>query len=229
MADNLFSSAASHERKSWGLKLFANLLVDIQKQAIPAIFSPNLMRTLINQSRKEDRFLHAAALNTLKAVQFRVQQEPSTALPMFVSLTARNGTIEFDKLTKTKTLEQILLSADDEALRKIVRHLASLILRPESQDQSSADSRRQTIADLLLAIVKGYVNYDALLGSSDEESNWLQKTLELLVENAYFIPSRMAKTSKVPLPPLSDSSRKMFQERLSSCLTRLMGAGTKHG
>jgi hypothetical protein len=40
---------------------------------------------------------------------------------------------------------------------------------------------------------------------------------------AYFVPSKSAKTSKVPLPPISDRTRRMFQERLSSCLTKLLG------
>jgi DNA polymerase phi len=224
---NLFASSASHERKSWGFKLFATLIADISKRAIPALFSPNLMRTLINQSRKEDRFLHAAALAALKSIQTRVTQKPSSAPSIFVSLTSKNGTVDLDRLTKTKTLEQILQVADDDALKKIVRHLSSMILRPECQDQATADSRRQAIADMLLSTVRSYTRYDQLSSTSDGDDNWLQKTLELMVENAYFVPSQSAKTSKVPLPPISDSSRKIFQERLSSCLTRLLGVKTE--
>ncbi|KAF2711450.1 hypothetical protein K504DRAFT_465207 [Pleomassaria siparia CBS 279.74] len=219
---NLFASSASHERKSWGFKLFASLIAEIPKRAITALFSPNLMRTLINQSRKEDRYLHAASLAALKALQIRVQQKPSSAPTIFVALTSKNGTIDLDRLTKTKTLDQILLSADDEALKKIVRHLGSLILRPETQDQTTADSRRQTISDMLLTVVRNYTRYDNLSTVLDGRDTWLHKILELMVENAYFIPSRTAKTSKMPLPSLSDSSRKVFQERLSSCLTRLI-------
>jgi DNA polymerase phi len=224
---NLFASSASHERKSWGFKLFATLIVDISKRAIPALFSPNLMRTLINQSRKEDRFLHAAALAALKSIQTRVTQKPSSAPSIFVSLTTKNGTVDLDRLTRTKTLEQILQVADDDALKKIVRHLSSMILRPECQDQTTADSRRQAIADMLLSTVRSYTRYDQLSATAGGDDNWLQKTLELMVENAYFVPSQSAKTSKVPLPPISDSSRKTFQERLSSCLTRLLGVKTE--
>jgi len=185
------------------------------------------MRTLINQSRKDDRFLHAAALAALRAIQARVQQKPNSAPPIFISLTTKNGTVDLDRLTKTKTLEQVLLAADDEALRKIIRHLNSLILRPECQDQATADSRRQVIADMLLSTVKSYTRYEQLSSTSSEDVNWLRKTLELMVENAYYVPNQSAKTSKVPLPPISDSSRRVFQERLSSCLTRLLGVKTE--
>ncbi|KAF1848401.1 uncharacterized protein K460DRAFT_334436 [Cucurbitaria berberidis CBS 394.84] len=220
---NLFSSTSSHERKAWGFKLLSSMITQVPKWAVPALFSPNLMRTIINQSKKEDRFLHTAALASLKAVQARVQLESSSASLIFVALTTRYGSIEFDRTTKTKTLEHVLLSADDESLRKIVRHLNSLVLRPESEDQTVADSRRQIIADMLLNTVRSYKRYDELVEHVTEKDNWLRRILEVLVEYAYFVPSQDAKTSKVPLPPISERSRTMFQERLSSCLTKLLG------
>jgi DNA polymerase phi len=199
------------------------MIVHVPEAALPALFSPNLMRTLINQSKKEDRFLHSAALAALQSVQSKVQHEPISALPVFVALTSKNGSIDFDKITKTKTLEQILLSADDDALKKMVRHLNSMILRPESEEQVVADSRRQVIADLLLNTVKHYRRYEEVSDDFVEQDGWLRKTLEVFVDYAYFVPSQNAKTSKVPLPPLGERSRQMFQERLSSCLTKLLG------
>lgn len=198
------------------------MIFHVSNDTLPALFSPNLMRTLINQSKKEDRFLHSAALAALSSVQAKVEQDPVSALPIFVSLTSSNGSIDFDKITKTKTLEQILLSADDDVLKKIVRHLNSLILRPESDEQATADSRRTIVADLLLNTIKHYKHYEKLPEDIAEQDSWLRKTMETFVEYTYFISSKSAKTSKVPLPPLSDRSRQIFQERLSSCLTKLL-------
>ena len=181
------------------------------------------MRTIINQSKKDDRFLHTAALAALRSVQSRVEQDSSSALAVAVALTSKHGSVEFDKFTKTKTLEQVLLAADDSALKKIVRHLKSVILRPETEEQSIADTRRQTVADLLISTVKQFKRYEELSENVFEGDNWLRGILELLVEYAYFTPSKDVKTSKVPLPAISEASRTMFQERLSSCLTRLLG------
>lgn len=219
---NLFASTASHERKAWGFKLLSTMITHIPEWAISALFSPNLMRTLINQTKKDDRFLHSAAVAALGAVQSRVQHDQSSALPVFVALTSKYGSIDFDRVTKTKTLEQILLSADDESLRKSVRHLNSLVLRPETEDQGIADSRRQVIADLLLNTVRHYKRYDDLDVDVAEKDSWLRRILELFIEFAYFIPSKSVKTSKVPLPPIGERSKVMFQERLSSCLTKLL-------
>lgn len=180
------------------------------------------MRTVINQSKKDDRFLHTAALAALRSVQLRVEQDSSSALPVVIALTTNHGNADFDRTTRTKTLEQVLLSADDSSLKKIVRHLKSVILRPETEEQSVADSRRQIIADLLIGTVKQFKRYDDLSDDVFEGDHWLRSILDLLVEYAYFIPSKDVKTSKVPLPPISEASRAMFQERLSSCLTRLL-------
>jgi DNA polymerase phi len=220
---NLFASTSSHERKAWGFKLLSSMIGHVSEAELSALFSPNLMRTLINQSKKEDRFLHSAALAALHSIQAKVQQETSSALPAFVALTSKNGSIDFDKITKTKTLENILLSTDNNTLKKIVRHLNTLILRPETEEQTVADSRRQIIADLLLNLVKHYRHYDEISNDLSEQEGWLHKTLEIFVEYAYFVPSPSTKTSKVPLPSLSTQSRQMFQERLSSCLTKLLG------
>lgn len=219
---NLFASTSSHERKAWGFKLLSSMTMHVSESSLSALFSPNLMRTLINQSKKEDRFLHSAALAALSSIQAKIQQEPKSALPVFVALTSKNGSIDFDKITKTKTLEQILSAASDDVLKKIVRHLNSLVLRPETEEQTVADSRRQIIADLLLNMVKHYKRYEEVLDDLAEKDGWLYKTLEIFVEYAYFVPSQSTKTSKMPLPPLGDRSRQVFQERLSSCLTKLL-------
>lgn len=219
--NNLFSSTSSHERKAWGFKLLSSMIKQVPDWAVSALLSPNLTRTLINQSKNQARFLHIAALAALKAVQTRAQQDSNSALPIFIALSTKDASVESDRYTITNALEQILLSTDDSSLRKIVRHLNSLILRPGSEDQTVADSRRQVVADLLLNTVKHYRRYAELDEDVIEKDNWLRKALEILVEYAYFVSSTSAKTSKVPLPPISERSRTMFQERLSSCLAKL--------
>ncbi|KAF2478113.1 uncharacterized protein BDR25DRAFT_207690 [Lindgomyces ingoldianus] len=226
---NLLSSTASHERKSWAFKLFAKLITSAPTWAIPSLFSPNMMRSLVNQSKKGERFLHAAALASLKAIQFRVEREPSSAAPIFLALTSKNGNLDFDKITRTKTLEQIMLSADDPTLATIVRQLESLVLRPGTQDQVTADLRRRYIADMLLNVVRGYRHYNNTKSRIDEDGFWLRNILIILVENGYFVPVSAAKSTKNPLPPISEPSRKMFQERLSSCLSRLLGIDNETG
>ncbi len=180
------------------------------------------MRTLLNQIKKDDRLLHSTALGAWKAITDRALQSPRSSVSLVKALTSNNGTADRENFTKAKTLEQILLSADDDSLRRIVRYLHSLVVRPETSDQTVADHRRKNIADLLLKLVRQYKHYENLMPNALGKDSWLWKTLDLIVEFAYFTPSKSAKTRKVPLPPLSDSSGKGFQDCLSSCLTRLL-------
>jgi DNA polymerase phi len=226
---NLFSSSSSHERKSWGFKLFTKLVTTAPRWTTPHLFSPNFTRSLINQSKDGDRFLHAAALAALKAIKSRAQSDPTSAALLFIAMTAKNGVIDFDKLTKTKTLEQIVISADDDALDSIVEHLHSLILRPGSDEAATVDLRRRLIADMLLHIVKCYSRYDSSSSALKQANSWLHKLLDTFVESCYFVPTSAAKTRKIPLPPISEPSRKMFQERLSSCLGRLLTVSKQTG
>jgi len=192
---------------------------------LSALFSPNLTRSLINQSKDGDRFLHAAALASLKAIKARAQDDPPSTATLFIAMTSKNGAIDFDRLTKSKTLEQIIISADDNTLVTIVDHLQGIILRPGSDEPATVDYRRRLVADILLHIVKSYAHYDVKLSSLEQEDSWLHKLLSVFVEYAYFIPTESAKTRKVPLPGISESGRKVFQERLSSCLGRLLAVG----
>ncbi len=226
--ENLFSANSSHERKAWGFKLLSNMMKRAPEWAVSALLSPNLTRTLTNQSKDQARFLHTAALAALRAVQARAEQDPDLALPIFEALSTKDNSIGSDRHAITNTLEQILLSTDEANIRKILRHLNSLLLRPGSEDSAVADRRRQAVADLLLSTVKHYKRYSELNENALDKDSWLQKALEILVENAYFIPSKDAKTRKVPLPPVSDRNRSMFQERLSSCLTRLFDVDINH-
>jgi DNA polymerase phi len=184
---------------------------------------------LINQSKNEATYLHEAALSALKALRLRFENQPASAAPIFIALTSSHtvGIFDLEKFPVTKTLEQIVQTADDDSLRKIVRHLASLILRPDTKDQDTADIRRQKIADLLLYAVRNYKRYGKnTFVDTEEHDNWLRNALGVLVDHGYFNPTTAAKTSKVPLPPISEGTRKVFQERLSSCLTKLLDVET---
>ena len=180
------------------------------------------MRSLINHRTSSERFLHNATLAPLKEMQTRVQNQPELASSMVLALTSKNGTIKFDQLTRTKTLESILLLADDAALRKILAHFHLLILRPEAQEHGTADIHRRTLADILLTLVRGYKKYQSSTSNLTSDDSWLRQLLDILVECAYFAPNHSTPPNAVPLPAISTSSRTMFRDRLSSCLTYLV-------
>jgi DNA polymerase phi len=180
---------------------------------------------MINHRVTAERDLHAAASKPLKAMQTRVENEPNVASSIITGLLSGNGTIPFDRMTKTTTVEELLALADNEALVQCIDLFEKLIRNPvkgeEVENQKSVDANRHTLADLVLTTVKSQIkDQSALEGLSDPDS-WLRKALNTLVILAYFVPQTGAPVDAVSLPPISDEGRKMFQSRLSSCLEHI--------
>ncbi|KAK5004706.1 hypothetical protein LTR28_008568, partial [Elasticomyces elasticus] len=57
----LFASSSSPERKSLGFHILTNMIDEAPGWALRTVFSPNLMRCIINQRNSAERYLHEAA------------------------------------------------------------------------------------------------------------------------------------------------------------------------
>ena len=186
--------------------------------ALPAIFSPNLMRCLINQRNDAERYLHNAAKAPLDEIRARVKKSPDAAAPILEGLITKHGSLNFDQITKTKTVEGALGQANDAAFEKLLPLFKRLIYRPEEEEEKVVESRRRTVADMLVSAVRSR-NKENPVGDSE---SWLQQLLVLLTELAYFTPTASTSPDDLPLPPISEGSRSVFQGRLSSCLAHLL-------
>lgn len=109
------------------------------------LFTKNFMRTWINHLSKKDRYLHKVALqtvclkpcfciqladpSTLKVteVQAFVADKPQLGFALILQLTGDNGSQQFDKMTKTKTVESILTSLDAKGIQTYVDYLVSQV------------------------------------------------------------------------------------------------------
>lgn len=178
------------------------------------------MRCLINQRNDSERILHAVAKTPLDDIRAKTKKFPETAAPVLEGLITKFGSLNFDHITKSKTVEGVLGHANDVALDEIIPLLKRLIYRPEEQDEKAAETQRRTVADMLVSVVRSR-NKDNLIGSSD---SWLQNLLVFLTELAYFTPTASSSADDLPIPPVSEASRTMFQGRLTSCLAHLLSS-----
>lgn len=222
--NNLFSQASSSERKFWGFQIFSKMLLSSPEWALPAIFSPNLMRCLINQRTDNQRTLYDAAAEPLKKMQVRTKNNPHLA-PFFVTnLTTGNGTLLFDRATKTKTVEEQLMAAESSDMLGIVRHFEKLLSRPEADDERSADSIRQNLTDFLLNSARNRTKKDVAAVPITPMEEWLLSLLRLFSRFAYCVPRLCTESGTWPVPAISSSSRTMFQSRTSSLLVHLLSS-----
>lgn len=182
------------------------------------------MRCMINQRADTERYLHDAAKAPLEAMRARVRKEPGLAAIFFSGLVSQNGAINFDHMTKTKTVDGILSSASAPAMEKIVSLFRDLVVRPDTEDQKVADSHRRMLTDMLVSTVRSCNKQQLDTVDPDALKTWLKQLLLTLMEFAYFDPDPTVKEDTVPRPPVSEASRVMFQSRLSSSLAHILSA-----
>lgn len=173
-----------------------------------AIFTKNVVRCLMNQLAVEDRYLHRMAVKAAKTIQKRVSKDPSFAAVAVKGLLS--GSLQFDQITKSKTVEKIVLEADAESLQEIIERLERLIVTPGIDEAKAAASSRQYLADLFVSVVRAR-------SSADEEyTSVLQYILSILVRYAYFGGQEEQQLSIAP------ATQELFRNRINSCLNSLI-------
>ena len=223
MAVGLFGRSASEESKSRGFLLIQKLVPNIKISAIPSIFGQNFIRCLVNQLTQKERYLHAAAGRTLKAIVRRAASDREVAV-LFTKVVMRSyGYTNFDDLTKTKTFDQLLRDWPLEDMRELLEILKGGMAQTGTDDDKLAFTKRRILADYLLHIIKtldvptseaGLALYrdtvEAVIGvlvtlaSSDSSLN---------LENS---------TSTALEPSMTHDCREMIWSRTLSCLNHLI-------
>lgn len=81
------------------------------------------MRCLINHVQEKDRFLNRAADKSLKVLIRSVETEPKIVVIILPRMIGGYGTYNFDKVTKTKTVEKLLSLVDDRSAIAVIKIL----------------------------------------------------------------------------------------------------------
>lgn len=142
-SESLFSGSASNERKYWGFVIVQRVLPRVKAADLPMLFTKNFMRTWINHLSHFDRYLHSFAkeiaspdashpllsvcadCQVLQANEIVsvVQKDPTLGFAFILQLIGVHGSQEFDKLTKTRTVESILTRMNAEDIKNYITHL----------------------------------------------------------------------------------------------------------
>ena len=189
------------------------------------LFTQNFMRSLINQLASSQRMLHAAAKKTTKEILGRSMADSrSTMLILKALLIGPYGNINFDQVTRSKTIEILLSQIQAYHLMELVAIYEELILRPGVKDEKSASSRRLAVADQLFAVIRNLYSKHIKVDEATTERVFIEKVLSVLVGNAYLDNGTPSNPHHpVPDPPISQTSRKAFRSRVTSSLAQLLG------
>lgn len=86
------------------------------------------MRCWMNNLSSQDRYLHKAAQQTARIVQDVVKAHPKVGFALLSRLVGKHGRMDFDKATKTKTVEGILASLDVKGVVEYVQYLQGIVV-----------------------------------------------------------------------------------------------------
>lgn len=202
-------------------------------KVLPSIFSHNLVRCMINHVQDEDRFLNRSADKSLKAVIKAVEADSSLLPIVLPSLIAGYGTYNFDRVTKTKTVEQLLRAVNDSNAAKVIKELIEPTVkikgsvqyrlgnvckadrsRDETDITKEGDLRRQILADHLLNMIR--TSFNAVHESRGASPVWIAETaLPALATYAYGNEPQCQ-------PPVSEKTRELYRNRLMSTFGHLL-------
>ncbi|CAE6439768.1 unnamed protein product, partial [Rhizoctonia solani] len=216
--ESLFAATSSPERKSWGFQVFERALAVIPPEEYQYLFTANFMRTWINHLSFPDRHLHKAAKKTASEIVKAVERNPSVGFSLVTHLQGAHGSQQFDRITRTKTVETILASTDIEGVKKYTDSLVNQLREGAASDvdPSEQDSKRRYVFDQLTALMRN--------GSIPKDDEWINSILELFILHGFFTVTKKNKNSGINLlhyvtkPPLSDTLRSACRAKLFTIL-----------
>ncbi|THX81943.1 hypothetical protein D6D05_04021, partial [Aureobasidium pullulans] len=211
----LFAASASTERKSLGLQVVSMGISTAPVQLLHAVFSPNAMRCIINQRAGQDRYLHEAAKGPLSQMVTRSKSDQESIPVMLRGLLSGNGAVDFDRLTKSKTAEDLFARAKDESAKDALTLLQQLSAKPNAEDQPQADLQRRLLADMMLNMARK---------QQAEEGKDNESIASLVLSMVPFGYADASAGALKASPPLSEASQEMFRSRLMSCLNHILSA-----
>ncbi|KAL8797744.1 MAG: hypothetical protein Q9195_000096 [Heterodermia aff. obscurata] len=223
--NGLFSSSASDQRKYWGFVLFQRAFLIAPPDLISVVFSKNFMRCFMNQLASPDRYLHRNAEKVVKSIYSRLETDSSIAMTVLACLLkAPNGCVNFDQITKTKTVEKLLPQVNDNNLGDLVKFYAGIMQDPNIQEEKAASLDRQIAADHLLSVVRSRQTITDIESSMQSGPTlFVKKVLVLFAQQAYFFHEQKSSFDNRSISlPISDGTRSVLRSRISSCLTHVL-------
>ncbi|TDL27573.1 hypothetical protein BD410DRAFT_762651 [Rickenella mellea] len=218
--DSLFASSSSSERKYWGFLIFLKALHRLPSSDLPLLFTKNFMRCWINHLSNNDRYLHKVATKVASEIHAMVKKDPTAGFTLVLQLTGAHGARQFDRITKTRTVESILSSMDVLGITQYIDFLLSQVNGEDGLDSGPPlEARREWIADQFALLLRN--------GSIPKDNQWVSDALGWLTVHAFFDVIKKSTKSPhralqiVPKPPFSEGLRTFCLERLLSCLAEL--------
>eukprot|EP00127_Corallochytrium_limacisporum_P000612 Clim_evm11s22 gene=Clim_evmTU11s22 len=192
LVDHGLLGSSSLERKAVGLKCLDYVLqmhtvasddddngaAKLTTDQVPALFGENMLRVMINHSKKEGNSLHRAVRVTLRSMvqSLQAQDNDNLKLAVISTLIGPNGSPKFDVLTGTRTVSDLSKSLHSDGMQQ---YLDSLEAGVGAQNGDSGEGRQVT-ASMAVASVATLLESDMVANDAGVR----RKALSFLLHRA---------------------------------------------
>lgn len=213
--ESFFNEKSSSERKYLGFLVFEKAFSLAPVSYTHTLLSKNLTRCLINQCGSSERNLHKVSQRVLTTIVDVCKNQPEKTAPSFETLALKeHGSISFDQLTKSKTLN-LLLSGKSLTGQQLT--LLGEVLTNHLFTSLRDHSRVRFLLDAMLHLVRAH--------KSAADKVWLAPLLDSLVQQGFFELDENDRQPEVGDETFTVS--KLAVERLYSILADLISADYK--
>lgn len=240
--ETMFAEKASPERKYWGFEIFILFLQNLPADQVEHLFTPNLMRCLINQSAQANRLLNKISTRALNTIIETSKADLNKVHPILESLIdeSKGGTWNFDSITKSKVTDALIgvlgylqdVNAVSEAeVDNLVFQIKNILItkfdkalksqnEPESVPEDgivhkkSNDNVLKWVLDKLLVLFRSTKRYSAL------KTKLMEDIFKFLLQFSFF------KAAKEP--NVSNNVMRLAQDRLNSFLADVISQKRKN-
>lgn len=187
-SEGFFSKTSSDTQKFSGFMIFQKMLEGTAEypQLVAVLFSKNLMACLINQSAREDRYLHRAALKALKSMETAVEKQPALLPTVLRQLLSEHGVYNFDQKTSTKTVDKLLQQTRNSTVKAVLKLVK---LKDASKSGLEMDAYYQTLGNYLFRLSSASSDPDETNPTKSVPGTAIHLLTELAYSNEAVSPS----------------------------------------
>lgn len=149
-------------------------------------------------------------------IQNVAEENKQVGFALITQLLGKNGHQNFDRITRTKTVENLLTTMDTEGIQSYAEYLAQTFTKCD--ESSSNTSREWALNQMTLLITNTKI---------PKEETWVTDVVQFLMIHAFFDIKSADKSKSYltglhkPTPALSEATHKFCQERFQAVLVAL--------
>lgn len=151
-----------------------------------------------------------------QVIQNVAEENKQVGFALITQLLGDNGHQNFDRITRTKTVENLLTTMDTEGIKSYLEFLAQTFVK---SDESSSNSNREwALTQMTLLVTNAKI---------PKEEDWVTQLVQFLMLHAFFEVKTADKVKSYltglhkPSPALSDATVKLCQDRFQAVLVAL--------